>query len=229
MRKIYKRGTVLGALAGAMVLAAAQGAMAATEPTQSPEGFGIQGTGIVAVAAQPIATATNPNPANVATVSAGIVTANAVFAHVNGNTTTAGVASLDALILSGISSGAVSSTCTANSDGSFTESSNLVNVVIPGIASIPVNPAPNTSLLAGTVILNQQVPGPVTGSVTVNALVIDLLGEDLTIGSSTCGPYVAGTPIAGGKGLALGLGAVGAAGVGIAAVALNRRRRLTRA
>jgi hypothetical protein len=227
VRKIYKRGTVLGALAGAMVLAAAQGAMA--QATQSPEGIGIEGTGLVAVAPQPIATATNPNPANVATVSAGIVTANAVFAHVNGNTTTAGVASLTALLLSGISAGAISSTCTANSDGTFTESSNLVNVVIPGIASIPVNPAANTSLLGGTVILNQQEAGPVTGSMTVNALVINLLGENLTIGSSTCGPFVAGAPVAGGKGLVLGLGAAGAAGVGVAAVSLNRRRRLSRA
>jgi hypothetical protein len=227
VRKIYKHGTVLGVLAGAMLLVSAQGAMAATEPTTSPEGFGIQGSGLVTVPAQPIATAANPTPACTATVAAGIVTANTVCAAVNGNQTTAAVAGLTALLTSGISAGAISSSCTANSDGTFTMASNLVNLVIPG-AVIPVNPAPNTSLLGGAVILNQQINGPDGGTErTVNALVVNLLGQSLTVASSTCGPFVQGAPIAGGKGLALGLGALGAGVVGVTAVKLNRRRRLT--
>jgi hypothetical protein len=233
VRKIYKHGTVLGALAGAMLLVSAQGAMAATEPTTSPEGFGIQGSGLVTVPAQPIATAANPTPACTATVAAGILTANTVCAAVNGNQTTAAVAGLTALnvgiLSSGISAGAISSSCTANSDGTFTMASNLANLVIPG-AVIPVNPAPNTSLLGGTVILNQQINGPDGATErTVNALVVNLLGQSLTIASSTCGPFVQGAPVAGGKGLALGLGALGAGAVGVTAVKLNRRRRLTNA
>jgi hypothetical protein len=227
VRKIYKRGTVLGALAGAMLLAGAQGAMAQTE---SPEGIGIEASGVLAITPAPVADSATPNPGSVAAVPiAPLLTANVVSAQVSGNTTTAGVASLTALGGTGISAGAISSSCTANSDGSFTETSNLANLVIPGL-TIPVNPGPNTGLtLTGvlSIVLNQQVAGPasVPGSRTVNALVITTPVETITIGSSTCGPYVAGAPIAGGKGLALGGGAVAAAGAGIAAVKLNRRRR----
>jgi hypothetical protein len=227
VRKIYKRGTVLGALAGVIVLTAAQGASA---QTVSPEGIGIEATGTLAtIGATPDATAANPNPASVATVNVGLVNASVVSATVNGNNTVAGVAGLTALdvlrISSGVSAGAISSSCTANPDGSFTESSTLVGLKLPGLAAISGNPGVDTSLLGGTVILNQQVAGPVNGSVTVNAAVITLLGETVTIGSSTCGPYVAGAPVAGGKGLAIGGGTLAAAGVGIAAVKLNRRRR----
>lgn len=210
-----------------MLLAATQGASAATE---TPEGIGIQATGtLLTVAPTPVADLATPAPASVATVNAGLVTATAVTAHINGNRTTAGVASLTALAGTGISAGALSSTCTANANGSFTEASNTATVAVLGV-TIPVNPAPNTTVtipLVGSIILNQQIAGPVAGSVTVNALVINatILGETVTVASSTCGPYVAGAPIAGGKGLALGGGVVAAAGAGVVAVKLNRRRR----
>lgn len=209
-----------------MLLIGAQGASA---QTVSPEGIGIEATGpILTVTPTPDATAANPGPANTASVGIpGILTANVISAAVNGNTTTAGVAGLTALGTLGITAGAISSTCTANADGTFTRRADLADLAITGL-TIPVNPGPNTTLgIPGvlSVTLNQRVAGPVTGSVTVNALVITALGETITIGSSTCGPYVAGAPIAGGKGLALGGGVVAAAGAGIAAVKLNRRRR----
>lgn len=205
------------------MLTAAQGASA---QTVSPEGIGLEASGLLAtVGATPDATAATPDPTSVATVNAGIVTANVVSASVNGNTTVAGVAGLTALGLSGVSAGAISSSCTANADGSFTESATIVGLNIPGLTTIDGTPGVNTSLLGGTVLLNQHTTGPVAGSETVNAVVITLLGETVTIGSSTCGPYVAGAPIAGGKGLVIGGGAVAAAGAGIAAVKLNRRRR----
>jgi hypothetical protein len=134
-----------------------------------------------------------------------------------------------------ITAGAINSSCTANSDGTFTRTSNVASFSIAGIpVSGVVGAAPNTTItvpLVGTIIVNQQIPGPVTGSVTVNALVIHarLLRQNVTIASSTCGPYVLGAPVAGGKGLVIGLGALGAAGIGVAAVTLNRRRRLASA
>jgi hypothetical protein len=236
VREIYKRGTVLGALAGAMLLASAQGAMAATEPTTSPEGFGIQAVGtLVTVPAQPIATSTTRNPPNVATVAAGLLTANAVFANVSadGNTVNAGAAGLSALGVGIVEAGAVSSTCAATANG-INESVDIAGLTVGGVPVVTTNVAPNTTInlpLIGTLVLNQQVAGPVTGSQTVNALVIDatLLNETIIVGSSTCGPFAAGAPIAGGKGLALGLGALGAGAVGVTAVKLNRRRRLTNA
>jgi hypothetical protein len=230
VREIYKRGTVLGALAAAMLLASAQGALAATEPTESPEGFGIQSTGVLSVPAQPIADSATRNPPNVATVSAGILTANAVFANVSadGNTVNAGAAGLSALGLGVVGAGAVSSTCTATAGG-ITESVNIAGLTVGGVPVVTTNVAPDTSvpLAVGTLELNQQVAGPVTGSQTVNALVLTVLGQTIIVGSSTCGPFTSGAPIAGGKGLALGLGALGAGAVGVTAVKLNRRRRLT--
>jgi hypothetical protein len=230
VRNIYKRGAVVGAVSGALMLAAAQSALAA--PTQSPEGIGLYASGLMSVSNTPDATSANPNPGSVATVGAGILTANAVTAQVNGNTTTAGTAGLSALGLGpAISAGAISSSCTANSDGTFTRTSNVANLVIAGSPIATANAAPNTTVnvpLVGTVIVNQQVAGPTPGSVTVNALVINgsLLNQNVTIASSTCGPYAAPAPVAGGKGLVVGLGALGAGAVGVAAVRLNRRRRL---
>jgi hypothetical protein len=234
VRKIYKQGTVLGTLAAAMLLATATGAMAATEPTQSPEGFGIQATGLLGVTAQPIATAATPTPSCVATVGASILTANAVCAAVNGNQTTAAVGGLSALGLgSAISAGAITSSCIANSNGTFTLASNVAGLTIGGVAFADANATPNDTItipLVGSITFNQQViPGPVTGSETVNALVINIAGENITLASATCGPFDASAPVAGGKGLVLGLGALGAGAVGVTAVKLNRRRRLTSA
>jgi hypothetical protein len=233
VRKI-NRASVLGALTGAMLLSVTQTAMA--QGTQSPEGIGIEATGPVKVAPTPDATSTNPSPSSVASVGVtGILTANAISASVSGNTATAQVAGLGALTGApiAISSGTISSTCTAKADGTFTESSGVENLVIPGL-TIPVNPAPNTTLsIPGvvTVILNRQTAGPTTGSVTVNAVVLQfpLLGQSIYLASSTCGPFAVTTPMASGKGLILGLGTVGAAGAGVCAVRLNRRRRLTNA
>jgi len=88
------------------------------------------------------------------------------------------------------------------------------------------------------VTLNEEDPGPasVTGSETFYALHLTLttaplLGGtgstlNLYLGSATCGPYnqAVGTPVAGGKGLGIGLGLLGLFGAGTAAVYVRRRR-----
>lgn len=225
----------VGALTAAILLVGVPDAMAAPSTT-SPEGIGIQSTGAVTVGPTPDATASNPSPNCVASVGVPpLVTANSVCAAVNGNTTTASVAGLTALSGSPVpvSSGAISSTCTANSDGSFNESSSIANLAIDGL-TIPANPGPNTTLAipaVGSVTLNEQVAGPTNGSVTVTAVHIHLNAtlltgaQDIYIASSTCGPYAAPTPMASGTGLAAGLGALGAAGAVVVIVVLNRRRR----
>jgi hypothetical protein len=196
LRKLDKYGTVVGAMTGAMLLALAQGAMA--QSTQSPEGFGVEATGPASVPPTPEATATDPTPPSLASVDVpGTLAVNTAFAQVSRNTTIAGVAGVTAL--SGapvaVSSDLLDSACTANPDGTFTESASLVHLTIPGL-TIPANPAPNTTLsIPGvvTAILNQQVAGPIAGSQTVNALVLHFpaTGEDIYLGSSTCGPYKA--------------------------------------
>jgi hypothetical protein len=80
-----------------------------------------------------------------------------------------------------------------------------------------------------TVTLNQEVTGPVGGSETWNAVDISVGGgstEDIDIASATCGPYNSSeeTPLASGKGLGIGLGAVGLLGGAYATVAVRRRR-----
>ncbi|HET7018784.1 MAG TPA: choice-of-anchor P family protein [Streptosporangiaceae bacterium] len=232
-------------MAGSLVLAATPAAFAAPS-TQSPEGIGIAATGLATVAPTPDATTATPNPSSVATVTvAGILNANVVSAQVSGNTTTAGVTSLDTTGLVGallgtISAGVITSTCTANANGTFTESANVANLNILG-ATFNGTPGMNTSLgvtlpigiTAATVTLNEQVAGPVVGSVTVNAVHIHfttlVATEDIYIASSTCGPFNASAPLAGGKGLAIGLGACGLLGLSVTAVGWHRRRRYTQA
>jgi len=79
MRKIGRQVAALGVLAGVTLLATAPSAFA--QGTQSPEGVGIEATGLIPVPATPDATSSDPDPASVASVGvAGILTADAVYA-----------------------------------------------------------------------------------------------------------------------------------------------------
>jgi hypothetical protein len=233
MRHSIRRGLVLAALAGTALVAAAPAAFA---QTTSPEAFGIEGTGLLGIAPTPDANLTTPNPANVASIGIpGILNAATLSASVTTNSATATVQGLNttsilAPLLGVITASAVTSSCLVNANGSFVETTSIANLSI-GATTLSAGPiAPNTPFLSiplvANVILNQQVAGPITGSQTVNAIHIDLLGttEDINISSSTCGPFSADTPVASGKGLALGLGLLGSVGVGYGAVYTRRRR-----
>ncbi|HEX4833145.1 MAG TPA: choice-of-anchor P family protein [Trebonia sp.] len=205
------------------------GAMA--QAAQSPEGFGVEATGLFNVDPTPLATAANPSPASVASAGiTGFFTVNAISAQVSGNTTTASIAGVTALGGSpiSVSAGAISSSCSVSSSGAFTESSSIGNLTVPGL-TIPANPAPNTTLtipLVGSVTLNEQGAGPTGGSATVTAVHFHYLtGEDVYIASSTCGPYIAAAAMASGAGLAVGLGGIGVLGVTGVAVTWRRRRQ----
>lgn len=234
MRHSIRRGLVLAALAGTAFAATAPAAFA---QTTSPEAFGIEGTGLLGIAPTPDATLGNPNPASVASLSIPLIlNAGTLSASVTTNSASAAVQNLNTTgivtpLLGVISATAVSSSCLVNADGSFVESATIATLSIgsttlaPG--TIPVNDNFLTIPGVAKITLNQQVNGPVTGSQTVNAIHIALLGttgEEINIASSTCGPYSADTPVASGKGLALGLGLLGSVGVGYGAIYTRRRR-----
>jgi hypothetical protein len=227
-----RRGLTLAALAGTVLIVVSPAALA--QATVSPEAFAIESTRAPAIGPTPLANPTTPGPASVATLTvSGVFKATTLTASVSTNMAQASVASLSSTgillpLLGSVSSGAITSSCVANSDGTFTKTSNVTNLDIAG-HTFNGEAAPNTSfltiLLVGTVILNQQVAGPVTGSQTVNAIDVNLLsGDDIYVASSTCGPWASPVPIASGQGLVLGLGLLGTVGVGYGAVYTRRRR-----
>lgn len=229
-----RRGLVLAALAGTAMVATAPAAFA---QTTSPEAFGVEGTGALGIAPTPDATLANPNPANVPSLTVpGIINLGVLSASVTSNSATASASTIDTTgittpLLGVVSATAVASSCLAQSDGSFVRTTSIGSLTI-GATTLPTGPiAPNTPFLTiplvASIVLNEQSAGPVTGSEEVNAIQITLLGgtlEKINIASSTCGPFSADTPIASGKGLALGLGLLGSVGVGYGAVYSRRRR-----
>jgi hypothetical protein len=235
MRHSMRRGLVLAALAGTALVATAPAAFA---QTTSPEAYGIEGTGLLAISPTPDANLTTPNPADVVTLTIPLIlNAGTLHAAVTTNTATATVQSLNTTgilgpLLGAISATAVSSSCLVNANGTFVETTTIASLSIGGTTLAPGTIAPNTNFLTipgvATITLNQQVAGPVTGSQTVNAIHIALLGaalgETINIASSTCGPFSADTPVASGKGLAVGLGLLGSMGVGYGAIYTRRRR-----
>lgn len=232
MRHSIRRGLVLAALAGTAFAATAPAAFA---QTTSPEAFGIEGTGLLAVSPTPDATLTTPNPANVVSVGIPLIlTAATLSASVTSNSATAAVQGLSSplvgALLGTISATAISSSCLANADGSFVRSTTIASLTIGTTTLAPGPIAADDAFLTipgvASVVLNQQTTGPVTGSEEVNAIHITLLtsGEVINIASSTCGPFTASTPVASGKGLVLGLGLLGSVGAGYGAVYTRRRR-----
>jgi hypothetical protein len=238
MRNCLKRGAFLTALAGACTIALAPAALAA--PTTSPEAFALGATGLVTLANTPDQTTVGTTSVASASV-AGLLNATGLTATVTSvNSTSAEVASLNTTGLSGIlgtvSAGVVQSTCTANAGGTFTGTADIANLSILG-ATFDGSATPNTSLMltlptgiaSASVVLNQQVAGPVAGSKTVNAIAITYtltIGgtETIDVASSTCGPFTAGVPLASGAGLGIGLGVVGLVGLGLGAIYVRRRR-----
>jgi hypothetical protein len=233
VRHSIRRGLVLAALAGTALVATAPAAFA---QTTSPEAFGIEGTGLLGIAPTPDATLTAPNPANSSLVAIPLIlNATVLSASVTSNSATSSVAGLNstgilAPLLGVITASAVSSSCLANSDGSFVRTSTIASLDIAGTTlapgTIPANDAFLTIPLVATITLNYQVAGPITGSESVDAIHIALLGsgEVINVADSTCGPFTADTPVAGGKGLAIGLGLLGSVGVGYGAVYSRRRK-----
>ena len=231
MRHSFKRGLVLAALAGTALVATAPAAFA---QTTSPEAFGIEATGLLAIPPTPDATLANPGPLSAVGVTVpGLISTGALTATVTTNSATSSVASLGNPLLGlGITGGAVTASCLANSDGTFVRTSTIASLDVAGVPVTIPNPiTPNFPLAVtipgvASITLNYQAPGPLTGSVTEDAIHIALLttGEVINVADATCGPFAADTPVASGKGLAIGLGLLGSVGVGYGAVYTRRRK-----
>jgi hypothetical protein len=231
VRNSIRRGLVLAAFAVTALFAVAPAALA--QATVSPEGFGLESNKLLAtVAPTPLANPTTPAPMAVTSVTVP-TTFNALglSASVSTNQAQAKVTSMNTTglllpLLGTMSSGAITSSCVANSNGTFTLVSNVTSLSVGGSTFTGEAAVNHTFVTVGTttVILNQQVAGPVTGSETVNAIDFHFaLGSDALIASSTCGPWASPVPIASGKGLALGLGLVGSVGVGYGTIYARRR------
>jgi hypothetical protein len=228
-----RRGLVLAAFAGTALIAVSPAALA--QATVSPEAFALESTRAPAIAPTPLADPTTPAPASEASLTvSGVLNAKTLSASVSTNMANASVASTNTTgillpLLGAFSSGAITASCVANSDGTFTETSNVTNLNIAGHTfngEASANFSFLTILLVGTVILNERVAGPVTGSQTVNAIDVQLLtGAHIYLASATCGPWASPVPVASGKGLALGLGLLGTVGAGYGAVYTRRRTR----
>jgi hypothetical protein len=174
----------------------------------------------------------------------GILTASTLTATVNSvNSTSASVASLSTAsllvpLLGTITAGAISTSCTANANGTFTGTTTVASLAILGASFSGTTtsevPLAVTSPIRGivdlSVIVNQMAPGPVLGSEQVNGLAISFrlggLTETIDIADATCGPYTSGVPLASGKGMAIGLSVVGLAGAGLGTVYVRRRHGL---
>jgi hypothetical protein len=241
MRNSLRRGLTLTALAGACTIALAPAALA--QPTTSPEAFGIGASGLATLANTPDQTTIGTNSALAATVP-GILAATALTASVNSvNSTSASVANLSTTtlllpLLSTISAGAISTSCTANANGTFTGTTTVANLAILGASysgttttEVPLAvTSPGGGIGNLSVIVNQMASGPVLGSEQVNGLAISFtlgaLNETIDIADATCGPYSSGVPLASGKGMAIGLSVVGLAGAGLGTVYVRRRHGL---
>ncbi len=241
MLNSIRRGLAVTAVAGLGVLAAAPGAYAST----GVNSFGLKLTllgGVGSLGPEPQSNLATPTNSLAAVTIPIIGTVGALTTAVTQDTT-AGTESANAstatlaigtLPVGGsiLSAGAITATCSAT-DGSsptVTGTSTFASISAVG-ATIPVNPGPNTSVtipLLGTLVLNQQITNP-DGSLTVNAFHLTLLpalagGGDLIVGSATCGPApAAGSPLAEGAGLYIGLGLLAVIGIGVVYVRGRRR------
>ncbi len=123
--------------------------------------------------------------------------------------------------------GAVNATCDATQAGT-TGSASIANLQLPGV-SVPVNPAPNTTinLPLVSIVFNEQIENP-DGSLTVNAIHIKLnalVGTgDVVLASATCGPAAPPVPLASGPGLWIGLGLLGLAAIPVGGMVIRKRR-----
>jgi hypothetical protein len=222
-------------------------ALAATNgPTTSPEAIGVYGNGtLLSVANNPDET-TIGDTATAADLTVGtLLTAGTLNATVvNDNYSYASVENITAGALLPITATAVTTYCVTNGAGSFTPS----YVVIAGLSINDSTPISGTYTSASTVtgitlpgglssltVTIDQETNPstetVSSSETFNGIDISLtqattgLTEDIDIASATCGPYNSseGTPLASGKGLGIGLGAVGLLGGAYATLRTRRR------
>jgi hypothetical protein len=257
MKHQLRRGLVLTAIAGTCLYAIAPAALAQPE-TRTPEAIALDATGALPLG--PISDAYTGNtpesavgvtltPLLTPLFTIGSTSDDALTSSVTLNSATSSVDTLssgllDLLDITGgtADANAITTTCTANADGSVTTSTSVVDLDILGVdigtqtftSQDSVTGLTLPTGLTVTVDINKVTNNdPAAGEVTDNGLYISLsdalisgLNETIYVASATCGPYNAnaGTPLASGKGMAIGLGLLGLAGAGFATVYARRRR-----
>lgn len=239
--RFVRRGGAIGAVVAASLVL---GAMPASAAPGDGEAYAVDVTvtllGAAAVDVGPLAPSntSGPTTASVASVNAAnIVTAGVVTSESTLNEETGEVHAQADIANVGIGLaalkgkiGAVNATCDATQAG-ITGSANIANVQLPGV-SVPVNPAPNTtiSLPLVTIVFNEQINNQ-DGSLTVNAVHIKLKAlvgtGDIVLAHARCGPAAPPVPLASGAGLWLGLGLLGLVAIPVGGMVIRKRRAAT--
>jgi hypothetical protein len=217
------------------VIMATAGPAAAAGPNASD---GAAATGLITLA--PVAPASFPgtSPATVASVNvAGLLTTGVVTDTADATDASSTIANVAATLsaVATVRAAAVTSSCTFDTNtGTVTGTSGITNgrVALVGLANIALdaNAAPNTTVSVpgiATITLNRQTTAA-DGTLTVDAIYVDLLGDTqtITIGTSTCNAAsVAPVPVLPGMSLPIGLGALGVLGLGGVGFVVARRRR----
>ena len=230
---LVKAAASASLVAGAILATA--GPAAAAGPDMSD---GAAATGLITLA--PVAPASFPgtSPATVASVNvAGLLTAGVVTDTADATDASSTIANVDATLsaVAAVRAAAVTSSCTFDTNtGTVTGTSGITNgrVALVGLPNITLaaNAAPNTTVSVpgiATITLNRQTTAP-DGTLTVDAIYVDLLGDTqtITIGTSTCNAAsVAPVPVLPGMALPIGLGALGVLGLGGLGFVVARRRR----
>lgn len=237
MRFAGRGGAIGVAVAASLMLGAMPASAAPGDGSAYAVDVAVTLLGQPAVNVGPLAPSNTDGPtsASVADVNvAGLVTAGVITSESVLNEETGEVHTQADLANVGINLGpldgtigAVNATCDATQAGT-TGSASIANLQLPGV-SVPVNPAPNTTinLPLVSIVFNEQIENP-DGSLTVNAIHIRLnalVGTgDVILASATCGPAAPPIPLASGPGLWIGLGLLGLAAIPVGGMVIRKRR-----
>src|ERR1700761_2584492 len=218
-------GKVNGLVKAAASVSLVAGAIMATAGPAAAAGPAATG----AVTIDPVAQATTGNsPVTVADIDvAGLLTTGVITDRANRTTASSTIADVAATLVTGtaLNATAVTSSCAFDADtGAVTGTSSITggNVTVAGVPllTLAANAGPNTTVDVpgvATITLNRQTTDPTDGTLTVDAIYVNLLSgtQTLTIGTSTCNAArVAPVPVLPGMALPIGLGALGVFGLG---------------
>ena len=236
VNRLAKVAASASLVAGAIMATA--GPAAAASPNSAD---GAAATGLITL--NPVAPATYPgtSPNTVATLNVANLITTGIITDTADATTASSTIANPAVTLSTLATlraRVITSSCAfdPNTDA-VTGTATLANarVAILGAANIALdaNPAPNTTVTVpgvATLTLNRQTTDPADGTLTVDAIYVDLLGstQTITIGTSVCNAAsLAPVPVLPGMALPIGLGALGVFGLGGLGFVMARRRRST--
>ena len=233
--RLVKAAASASLVAGAIMATA--GPAAAAGPNSAD---GAAATGVIGL--DPVAPATYPgtSPNTVATLNvANLITTGMITDTADATSASSTIANPAAPLsaLATLRARTIGSSCTfdTNTD-TVTGTTTLANarVALVGAANVPLDadPAPNTTVSVpgvATITLNRQTTAE-DGTLTVDAIYVDLIGstQTITIGTSVCNAAsLAPVPVLPGMALPIGLGALGVFGLGGLGFVMARRRRST--